>query len=128
MDQSPGKAHFAATSYPLGYKTVSNNDADDEPVVGMWHVLFTAKGNGGGPPDGTPIDNALVVLHGDKTGDYGFRTAPQDGEFCVGVWEKTGPSKYLSTITSPGAATTPPTRPQGSATQAARRKSLKRSS
>ncbi|MDR3773128.1 MAG: hypothetical protein P4L26_07255 [Terracidiphilus sp.] len=95
MDPSPGKAHFAAASYPLGFKTVSDNDADDEPVVGMWHVLFTAKGNGGGPPDGTPIDNALVVLHGDKTELMNSGRPPQDGNFCMGVWEKTGPSRYV---------------------------------
>jgi len=28
-----------------------------DPIVGMWHVTFTAQGNTGGPPDGTPIDN-----------------------------------------------------------------------
>ena len=34
-----------------------------DPIVGMWHVMFTAEGNSEGPPDGTPIDNALVVWH-----------------------------------------------------------------
>jgi hypothetical protein len=95
MAPSPGKANFAAASYPLGFKTVSDNDADDEPVVGLWHVLFTAKGNGGGPPDGTPIDNALVVLHGDKTELMNSGRPPQDGNVCMGVWEKTGPSRYM---------------------------------
>ena len=36
------------------------SDAAD-PIVGMWHVTFTAEGNEPGPPDGTPIDNALIT-------------------------------------------------------------------
>src|ERR1035437_3883838 len=94
LGPSPGTAHFAVASYSLGFKTVSDNDADDEPIVGMWHVLFTAKGNGGGPPDGTPIDNSLIVLHSDKTEIMASSRPPQDGDICMGVWEKTGRSKY----------------------------------
>jgi hypothetical protein len=89
-----GEAHFTVASYSLGFKTVSDNDADDEQIVGMWHVLFTAKGNGGGPPDGTPIDNSIIVLHSDKTEIMVSSRPPQDGNVCMGVWEKTGRSKY----------------------------------
>jgi hypothetical protein len=60
----------------------------------MWHVTFTAKGNEQGPPDGTPIDNALVVWHSDHTEIMASDRPPQDGNFCMGVWEKTGKSKY----------------------------------
>src|SRR5258708_874520 len=45
---------------------ISDNSASD-PIVGMWHVTFTAEGNEAGPPDGTPLDNALVVWHNDGT-------------------------------------------------------------
>jgi hypothetical protein len=40
----------------------------EEPIVGMWHVMFTAEGNSEGPPNGTPIDNAIIVWHGDAGG------------------------------------------------------------
>jgi hypothetical protein len=66
----------------------------DEPIVGMWHVTFTAEGNEGGPPDGTPIDNALVTWHRDGTEIMASDRPPQDGNFCMGVWEKTGQGKY----------------------------------
>jgi len=65
-----------------------------DPIVGMWHVTFTAQGNEPGPPDGTPIDNALVVWHGDKTEIMNSARPPQDGNFCLGVWQKTGRLKY----------------------------------
>ena len=67
---------------------------DADPIVGMWHVTFTAQGNEPGPPDGTPISNALVVWHRDKTEIMNSARPPQDGNFCMGVWTKTGKSKY----------------------------------
>jgi hypothetical protein len=65
-----------------------------EPIVGMWHVMFTAEGNSGGPPDGTPIDNAITVWHGDGTEIMNSGRPPQDGDFCMGVWKKVAPNKY----------------------------------
>src|SRR5262249_1576854 len=70
--------------------TSSNADA----IVGMWHVTFTAQGNQAGPPDGTPIDNALVTWHSDGTEIMNSGRPPQDGQFCMGVWKRTGPLKY----------------------------------
>jgi hypothetical protein len=93
LDPSPEQAHFALASF--GFQTVSDNNADDEKIVGMWHVTFTAKGNGGGPPDGTPIDNAIIVLHSDKTEIMVSSRPPQDGNVCMGVWERTDKCKYL---------------------------------
>jgi len=70
--------------------------ADDEkdPIVGMWHVTFTAQGNEIGPPDGTPIDNALVTWHSDGTELMNSARPPQDGDFCMGVWKKAGKNTY----------------------------------
>jgi len=65
-----------------------------EPIVGMWHVTFTAEGNSAGPPDGTPIDNAIVVWHSDHTEIMNSGRPAQDGDFCMGVWKKAGKSKY----------------------------------
>lgn len=65
-----------------------------EPIVGMWHVTFTAEGNSEGPPDGTPIDNAIVVWHSDNTEIMNSGRPPQDGDFCMGVWKRAGKSKY----------------------------------
>ena len=70
------------------------SDRDSDPIVGMWHVTFTAKGNAEGPPDGTPIDNAMVVWHPDGTEIMNSNRPAQDGNFCLGVWERTGRSSY----------------------------------
>jgi hypothetical protein len=94
LDPSQGKAHVAVASYSTGFKTVNDNDADDKSIVGMWHVTSTAKGNGGAPPDNTLIDNALIVLHSDRTEITVSSRPPQDGNVCMGVWEKTGRSRY----------------------------------
>ena len=67
---------------------------DHDPIVGMWHATFTAQGNEAGPPDGTPIDNALVTWHSDGTELMNSARPPQDGDFCMGVWKKTGRNTY----------------------------------
>jgi hypothetical protein len=72
---------------------ISASSSDDR-IVGMWHVTFTAEGNELGPPDGTPIDNSLVVWHSDHTEIMASSRPAQDGDFCMGIWEKTGKSKY----------------------------------
>jgi hypothetical protein len=69
-------------------------DNDKDPIVGMWHVKFTAEGNELGPPDDTPIDNALVTWHNDGTELMNSARPPQDGNFCMGVWRKTGKNRY----------------------------------
>ena len=69
------------------------SDSSD-PIVGMWHVTLTAQGNEVGPPDGTPIDNALVTWHSDGTEIMNSARPPQDGDFCMGIWKKTGKSTY----------------------------------
>jgi hypothetical protein len=76
---------------PGSLLTISDSQ---DPIVGMWHVTFTAKGNAEGPPDGTPIDNAMVVWHPDGTEIMNSNRAAQDGNFCLGVWEKTGRNTY----------------------------------
>ena len=47
-----------------------------------------------GPTDGTPIDNALATWHSDRTELMNSARPPQDGDFCMGVWKKTGKNTY----------------------------------
>lgn len=72
------------------------SDHDDDPIVGMWQVKFTAEGNTGSmaPPDGTPIDKAFVQWHSDGTEIMNSGRPAQDGNFCMGVWKRTGKSSY----------------------------------
>src|SRR5271155_4138116 len=88
-------ANLHKQAWRVGDPTALLTQAADtvEPIVGMWHVTFTAEGNSGGPPDGTPIDNALIILHSDGTEIMTSMRPPQDGDICLGVWEKVGPNK-----------------------------------
>jgi hypothetical protein len=75
---------------------VGSVDQDDfgPSIVGMWHVTFTAQTLGGSTIPDTFIDNALVVWHADKTEIMNSVRPPQDGNFCMGVWEQTGRFSY----------------------------------
>jgi hypothetical protein len=74
-----------------------DNDRGGPSIVGMWHVIFTAHTVNGNPIPSNAypmIDNALVVWHSDKTEIMNSARPPQDGNFCLGVWEKTGARSY----------------------------------
>jgi hypothetical protein len=76
---------------------VSYDDDDHRPtIVGMWHVIFTAKTqNGETVPDGLPpLDNSVVVWHPDGTEIMNSSRSAQDGNFCLGVWKQTGERSY----------------------------------
>jgi hypothetical protein len=70
------------------------DDDGKATIVGMWHATFTADTQNESPIPNTVIDNALVVWHRDKTEIMNSARPPQDGNFCMGVWEKTGKSTY----------------------------------
>ncbi len=93
-----GRAHPVSMTLPHGTpgSLLAISDADDATpsIVGMWHVKFIAERNAEGPPDGTLIDNALVVWHSDHTEIMNSARPPQDGDFCLGVWEEVGTRTY----------------------------------
>lgn len=100
--QDAGKAHVSPQSWDEqddfgGVSLLLASDHDsDVSMVGMWHVLFTAKGNEGAglPPDGAPVDNALSTWHRDGTELTVSSRVPATGDVCQGVWEKTGRRHY----------------------------------
>ncbi|MGB8030058.1 MAG: hypothetical protein WCF30_10375 [Terracidiphilus sp.] len=69
-------------------------DQDGASIIGMWHVTFTSHGSDSDLPEGAPVDNALVVWHGDNTEIMNSDRPPQDGNFCMGVWKQTGEYTY----------------------------------
>jgi hypothetical protein len=84
-----------ATFRPASLLMISDHDSEDAPIVGFWKVTFTAEGNGKeGPPDDTPIDSAYVQWHSDGTEIMNSGRPPQNGDICLGVWEKTGKFRY----------------------------------
>ena len=78
--------------------TAAFDDYDHEPsIVGMWHAVFTAQTMNGTaiPSPGAVIDNSMVVWHNDGTEIMESARPPQDGNFCMGVWEQTGSRRYV---------------------------------
>jgi hypothetical protein len=87
-----GPAQLTRAAFGDNFRSVGE---EVDPIVGMWHVIFTAEGNGSnGPPDKTPVDNAIAVWHSDKTEIMNSGRPAQDGDFCLGVWEALGQCKY----------------------------------
>ncbi len=87
-----GSAHFMRAAL-----FNDDDDRDSPSIVGMWHVIFTAHTLNGNPIPSTSypmIDNAMVIWHRDKTEIMESARPPQDGNFCLGVWEKTGVRSY----------------------------------
>jgi hypothetical protein len=80
-----GSAHLLRTEF---------TDHDDASIIGMWHVTFTSHGSDSDLPEGAPVDNALVVWHGDRTEIMNSDRPPQDGDFCMGIWKQTGRYTY----------------------------------
>jgi hypothetical protein len=74
-----------------------DRDEHSPPIVGMWHVVFTAHMVNGNPiPDpGMVTDNAVVVWHSDGTEIMNSNRPAQDGNFCLGVWKRTGKHSYF---------------------------------
>lgn len=75
---------------------VDDDDQHGPSIVGMWHVIFTGQtfNEDPYPSDHQPVDNALVVWHSDGTEIMNSNRPAQDGNFCLGVWERTGQRSY----------------------------------
>jgi len=72
----------------------SEKEGSDDRIVGFWKVKFVAEGN---PdiPDGTPIDDGLAQWHSDGAEIMNSCLRPPvTGNFCLGVWQKSGRSSY----------------------------------
>jgi hypothetical protein len=86
-----GGVHLMTTAFG------DDGDEDSPSIVGMWHVVFTAHSVNGNPiPEpGLVTDNAVVVWHNDGTEIMNSSRPAQDGNFCLGVWKKTGSLSYF---------------------------------
>jgi hypothetical protein len=69
------------------------NKTEDVSIVGFWHVKFVSEGTTG-IPDGTVIDMGFSQWHSDGTEILNSSRPPATSNFCLGVWEKTGPHTY----------------------------------
>jgi hypothetical protein len=83
-----GPAQFRPASFLL----VTQEGSDDR-IVGFWKVKFISEGSSG-IPDGTLIDNGFAQWHSDGTEIMNSSRPPATGNFCLGVWRKSGPTSY----------------------------------
>jgi hypothetical protein len=96
-------AHPQQPSKQAGHASLvlvsAQNEEEDSgalPIVGLWKVKFVSKGTPG-IPDGTLIDSGYATWHSDGTEilNSGARP-PMTGNFCMGVWKKTGSTYKLN--------------------------------
>ena len=77
----------AAALKPASLELVSKNDWVGAPITGFWKVQLSL-------PDGTVIDDGYTTWHADGTEILNSSRAPISGNFCMGVWKRTGRSTY----------------------------------
>jgi hypothetical protein len=66
-------------------------------IVGMWEIELVAKNIPNTPPEGIVIDHVYTQWHSDGTEIMNSSRPPATGNFCLGVWRKSGPATYSLT-------------------------------
>ena len=77
-----GPAQFRPASFLL----VADKGSDHR-IVGFWKVEFVLD-------DGTVFDNGFAQWHSDGTEIMNSSRPPATGNFCLGVWKRSGRSSY----------------------------------
>jgi len=93
MHLHSGPARFMPAA--LLKEGINEDDYGGVSIVGMWHVLFTEQAVNGASVTASTLDDSLVVWHSDGTEIMSTARPPQDGNFCMGVWARTGPRQYF---------------------------------
>lgn len=83
-----------ASLVQAAFVTIEDSDPTTTSIVGFWHVKFVSEGSKG-IPDGAEIDAGYSQWHSDGTEimNSGGRS-PITSNFCLGVWQQLGGSKY----------------------------------
>ena len=77
----------AASLKPASLELVSKEDSSAAPITGFWKIQLAL-------PDGTVIDQGYATWHADGTEIINSSRPPISGNFCMGVWKRTGRSTY----------------------------------
>jgi hypothetical protein len=72
---------------PASLELVSQNNWVGAPITGLWKIQLAL-------PDGTVIDQGYATWHADGTEIINSSRPPISGNFCMGVWKRTGRSTY----------------------------------
>jgi hypothetical protein len=72
---------------------VADRDDSVDQIVGFWRVTLVSKSSPG-IPDGTVIDDGFAQWHSDGTEITNSSRPAASGNFCLGIWKKTGRFHY----------------------------------
>jgi len=72
---------------------VADHEGSVDRIVGFWKVKLVSEGNPG-IPDGTVLDDGFAQWHPDGTEILNSSRPAASGNFCLGVWKKTGSFHY----------------------------------
>ena len=73
---------------------VADRDNSVDRIVGFWRVTQVSKGTPG-LPDGTLLNDGFQQWHSDGTEfHWDAGSPPAGGNFCLGIWKKTGRLHY----------------------------------
>jgi hypothetical protein len=78
-----GKGEFGPAS-PL---LVADRDDSVDRIVGFWRVIYVL-------PDDTVLGDGFQQWHSDGTEIHNSDAPAAQGNFCLGIWKKTGTSHY----------------------------------
>jgi hypothetical protein len=76
----------ATAPKPASFDLVSKREVG-APITGFWKVQLSL-------PDGTVIDEGYTTWHADGTEILNSSRRPISGNFCMGVWKRTGRFTY----------------------------------
>lgn len=93
--ESNSGAAQASTADGVFAQNSGSHHGGNDPITGLWKVNFLAHGNAG-VADGTVIDAAIVTWHADGTELMNSAKPPVTGNFCQGVWERSGSTYTLN--------------------------------
>jgi hypothetical protein len=72
---------------------VADREDSVDRIVGFWKVKLVSEGNPG-IPDGTVLNDGFAQYHPDGTEILNSSHPAASGNFCLGVWKKTGRFHY----------------------------------
>jgi hypothetical protein len=78
---------------PSSLLLVADHEGSVDRIVGFWKVTTVSEGSPG-IPDGTVINDGFTQWHPDGTEILNSSHPAASGNFCLGVWKKTGSFHY----------------------------------
>jgi len=89
----PGSWQGTGQFGPGSLVLIADHDSSVDRIVGFWKVQLVSEGNSG-IADGTVLDDGFAQWHPDGTEILNSSRPAASGNFCLGIWKKTGSFHY----------------------------------